>query len=70
MAASGNSGSRSESSSSIGSVSTPIQEEIQTSGYSGSPSEGGSSIGSVSTPVQEEIKLPVMVEAEVKAAPL
>jgi hypothetical protein len=48
--------SSSESSSSIGSVSTPIQEEIQTSGYSGSPSEGGSSIGSVSTPVQEEIQ--------------
>ncbi|MGI8382594.1 hypothetical protein ACR0S4_28930, partial [Priestia megaterium] len=48
--------SPSESSSSIGSVSTPVQEEIQTSGYGGSPSESSSSIGSVSTPVQEEIQ--------------
>jgi hypothetical protein len=54
--ASGNSESPSEGSSSIGSVSTPIQEEIQTSGYSGSLSESSSSIGSVSTPVQEEIQ--------------
>ncbi|MCE4093182.1 hypothetical protein LXM61_29105, partial [Priestia megaterium] len=42
--------------SSIGNVSTPVHEEIQTSGYGGSTSEGGSSVGNVSTPVHEEIQ--------------
>ncbi|PEE44943.1 hypothetical protein COM71_23525, partial [Priestia megaterium] len=43
-------------SSSVGNVSTPVHEEIQTSGYRGSTSEGGSSVGNVSTPVHEEIQ--------------
>ncbi|PAK44957.1 hypothetical protein CHH47_26555, partial [Priestia megaterium] len=45
-----------EGGSSVGSVSTPVHEEIQTSGYGGSTNEGGSSVGSVSTPVHEEIQ--------------
>ncbi|MEI4529122.1 hypothetical protein, partial [Priestia megaterium] len=53
---SGYGGSTSEGSSSVGSVSTPVHEEIQTSGYGGSTSEGSSSVGSVSTPVHEEIQ--------------
>ncbi|PFA93456.1 hypothetical protein CN383_28635 [Priestia megaterium] len=56
MQASGHSGSTSEGGSSIGNVSTPLHEEIQTSGYGGSTSEGGSSIGNVSTPLHEEIQ--------------
>ncbi|MEH7148761.1 hypothetical protein V7098_28900, partial [Priestia megaterium] len=51
MQASGQSGSTSEGSSSVGSVSTPVHEEIQTSGYGGSTSEGGSSVESVSYPM-------------------
>ncbi|MBY0029858.1 hypothetical protein H7K20_22505 [Priestia aryabhattai] len=50
MQTSGYGGSPSESNSSIGSVSTPVQEEIQTSGYGGSPSESNSSIGSTKVP--------------------
>ncbi|MFE4047109.1 hypothetical protein [Priestia sp. YIM B13490] len=56
MQASGHSGSTNGGSSSVGSVSTPVHEEIQTSGYGGSTSEGGSSVGNVSTPVHEEIQ--------------
>ncbi|MEH7360886.1 hypothetical protein V7172_19815, partial [Priestia megaterium] len=47
---SGYGGSTSEGSSSVGSVSTPVHEEIQTSGYGGSTSEGSSSVESVSYP--------------------
>ncbi|MCM3255602.1 hypothetical protein, partial [Priestia aryabhattai] len=43
-------------SSSVGSVSTPVHEEIQTSGYGGSTSEGGSSVGKASTPLHGEMQ--------------
>jgi hypothetical protein len=50
MQVSGQSGSTNGGSSSIGSVSTPVHEEIQTSGYCGSTSEGSSSVESASYP--------------------
>jgi hypothetical protein len=47
---SGQSGGTNGGGSSVGSMSTPVHEEIQTSGYDGSTSEGGSSVENVSYP--------------------
>ncbi|MBE5101477.1 hypothetical protein IGH99_20175, partial [Bacillus aryabhattai] len=57
--------------SSVGNVSTPVHEEIQTSGYDGSTSEDGSSVESVSypTPTREpSVSMPTgMDQAQVAA---
>jgi hypothetical protein len=71
MQASGQNGSTNEGSSSLGSASTPVHEEIETSGYGGSTSEGSFSI-EISYPIptrEPSVSMPTgMDQAQVQVA--